>query len=116
MFCRREVVIIDFEYWNGLQMLQVDQDQGAQAQAGRGLDWNRGQQPGHLLGTEASGPGVGLPPRGPDALGGVVTWTWRAALAPLTAGRAGGAWHSWLKGDEGGVWPLQRRHSSRSHC
>jgi hypothetical protein len=26
---------------------QVGQDQGAQAQAGRGLDRNRGQQPGH---------------------------------------------------------------------
>src|SRR5438132_110412 len=51
---------------------QVGQDQGAQAQAGRRFDRNRSQEPGHLLGAQPSGPGVGLPPWRPDALAGVV--------------------------------------------
>jgi hypothetical protein len=184
---------------------QVGQDQGAQAQAGRGLDRNRGQEPGHLLGAQTPGPSVGLPPRRPDSLRGVVcpqafgagpakesdaarparrsAWRSRAAppnlptypavrepgsapgpSAPLAKGRAerqsaaagcpgrrrrcaggrsaGGGRRSRpgparkrepadpalppgghsgsgralaARGDEGGVWPLQPRHSSRSH-
>jgi hypothetical protein len=51
---------------------QVGKDQCAQAQAGRRVTRNDRQKPGHLLGTEAPGAGVGLPPRRPNSLSGVV--------------------------------------------
>jgi hypothetical protein len=184
---------------------QVGQDQGAQAQAGRGLDGNRSQEPGHLLGAQPPGPGIGLPARGPNPFRGVVltqAFGTGPAVEAAQAGQLGGlggagerplkvspasapvsgqkglqlstlrrqgiqpeaeqplqgvqvgaggalaggelevasevgegqlvrgnqlsrlplpagipdlAWRWWLEGDEGWVWPLQRRHCSRSH-
>jgi hypothetical protein len=68
---------------------QVGEDQGPQTEAWSRLGGNHRQQSGHLLGAQAPGPGVGLAPRRPDALAGVVLAQAFGAGSAVEAAQAG---------------------------